>query len=205
VSNTTRRRARSRRCLPSARPLNGTSPCFAFRPGFPPWPTVNAEPGGGELSLRQATADSVNCAFAHVIASLGPPAVVNMAHRLGITGFVPAYLPITLGVADATPLEMATVISTIADQGVRHQPVFVKKVVGPDGHVYIDNSQSSGQRVLDPTIADCETDMLRGVITGGTGTAAQLPDRDAAGKTGTTDNYGDTWFIGFTPQLATAV
>jgi len=185
--------------------VNGTSPCFAFRPGFPPWPTVNAEPGGGELSLRQATADSVNCAFAHVIASLGPPAVVNMAHRLGITGFVPAYLPITLGVADATPLEMATVISTIADQGVRHQPEFVQKVVGPDGHVYIDNSQSSGQRVLDPTIAACETDMLRGVITGGTGTAAQLPDRDAAGKTGTTDNHGDAWFIGFTPQLATSV
>jgi len=185
--------------------VNGTSPCLAVRPGFPPWSTVNAEAGQGTMSLRQATVNSVNCAFAHVIASLGPPAVVAMAHRLGVTGNIPDYLPITLGVASTTPLEMATVISTIADQGVRHDPTFVSRVVGPDGHVYIDNTQPPGQRVLDPSIADCETDMLHGVITGGTGTAAQLPGRDAAGKTGTTDSFGDAWFDGFTPQLATTV
>ena len=185
--------------------VNGTSPCLAVRPGFPPWPTVNAEQGVGTMSLRQATVNSVNCAFAHVIASLGPPAVVNMAHRLGVTGNIPDYLPITLGVASTTPIEMATVISTIADQGVRHDPSFVSRVVGPDGHVYIDSSQQVGQRVLDPSIAACETDMLHGVITGGTGTAAQLPGRDAAGKTGTTDSFGDAWFDGFTPQLATTV
>ncbi len=185
--------------------VDGTSPCTATRPGYPIWNTVNAEPGEGTMSLWAATAGSVNCAFAHVIASLGPPAVIDMAHRLGITGVVPNYLPITLGVADATPLEMATVISTIADQGVKHTPVFVEQVVGPDGHVYVDNTHPAGQRVLDPTVADCETAMLKGVITGGTGTAAQLPGRDAAGKTGTTDDHGDAWFIGFTPQVATAV
>jgi penicillin-binding protein 1A len=128
-----------------------------------------------------------------------------MAHRLGITGPVPAYLPITLGVAEATPLEMATVVSTLADEGVRHTPTFIERVVGPDGKVYIDNTQPAGQRVLDPAVADCETDILRGVIQRGTGTRAQLPGRDAAGKTGTTDDHGDAWFIGFTPQLATAV
>jgi membrane peptidoglycan carboxypeptidase len=185
--------------------VNGSSPCSAFRPGFPPWSTVNAEPGGGTLSLRDAAVNSVNCAFAHVIASLGPPAVVSMAHRLGITGPVPAYLPITLGVAEATPLDMATVVSTLADEGVRHTPTFIERVVGPDGKVYIDNTQPAGQRVLDPAVADCETDILRGVIQRGTGTRAQLPGRDAAGKTGTTDDHGDAWFIGFTPQLATAV
>jgi len=185
--------------------VDGTSPCLATRPGFPPWMTVNAEPGGGTLSLLDATVDSVNCAFAHVIASLGPPAVVAMAHRLGITGPVPAYLPITLGVAEATPLEMATVMSTLAAEGIRHDPTFVERVVGPDGKVYIDNTHSVGQRVIDPTIVDCETGMLREVIQRGTGTRAQLPGRDAAGKTGTTDDHGDAWFIGFTPQLATAV
>ena len=185
--------------------VNGSSPCVAVRPGFPPWATVNAEQGVGTMSLRQATVNSVNCAFAHVIASLGPPAVVAMAHRLGVTGNIPDYLPITLGVASTTPIEMATVISTIADQGVRHDPTFVSRVVGPDGHVYIDNTAPAGERVLDPSIADCETDMLHGVITGGTGTAAQLPNRDAAGKTGTTDSFGDAWFDGFTPQLATTV
>lgn len=185
--------------------VDGTSPCLATRPGFPPWLTVNAEPGGGTLSLLDATVNSVNCAFAHVIASLGPPAVVAMAHRLGITGPVPAYLPITLGVAEATPLEMATVMSTLAAGGIRHDPVFVARVVGPDGKVYIDNTHPVGQRVLDPLIVDCETAMLREVIQRGTGTRAQLPGRDAAGKTGTTDDHGDAWFIGFTPQLATAV
>jgi penicillin-binding protein 1A len=185
--------------------VNGTTPCLAVRPGFPPWPTVNAEPGGGTMSLRDATVNSVNCAYAHIIASLGPPAVVNMAHRLGITGNVPAYLPITLGVAEATPLEMASVVSTLADEGVRHDATFVTKVVGADGHVYIDNTHPAGTRVVDPSIVDCETDILRGVIQRGTGTAAQLGGRDVAGKTGTTDDHGDAWFIGYTPQLATAV
>jgi penicillin-binding protein 1A len=185
--------------------VDGTSPCVAARAGFPIWLTTNAEPGGGTLSLRDATVNSVNCAYAHVIASLGPPAVVAMAHRLGITGPVPAYLPITLGVAEATPLEMATVVSTLAAQGVRHDPQFIQRVIGPDGTVYIDNTHPAGQRVLDPAVAACETDILRGVIQRGTGTAAQIPGRDTAGKTGTTDDHGDAWFVGGTPQLATAV
>jgi membrane peptidoglycan carboxypeptidase len=186
--------------------LNGTSPCTAFRPGYPAWNTTNAEPGGGTISLRDATTDSVNCAYAHLIASLGPPAVIDMAHRLGITQSIPNYLPITLGVKEATPLEMATVAATLAADGIRHNPVFVTRVETPEGRVLIDNTNPQGQRVVAPEIIDCETDILREVISHGTGFRAQLGDgRDVAGKTGTTDDHGDAWFAGYTPQLATVV
>jgi membrane peptidoglycan carboxypeptidase len=185
--------------------VDGTSPCTAAAPGVPVWNTENAEPGGGVISLRAATSGSVNCAFAHVIASLGPKAVVDMAHRLGITQPVPDYLPITLGVTPATPLEMATVAATLASGGVHHDPLFIQRVTAQDGTTLIDNTQPQGTRVVAQDVVDCETDLLHGVITGGTGTAAALDGRDAAGKTGTTDAHGDAWFLGYTPQLATVV
>jgi len=185
--------------------IDGSSPCRAVRPPLEPWDTENAEPGGGVLTLRDATAESVNCAFAHLIASLGPQAVVDMAHRLGVTQAVPPYLSITLGTNETTPLEMATVASTLAAGGIRHVPTFVSKVVGPDGRVIFDDSQPGGLRVLNQDIADCEADILQGVVNRGTGTAAALRDRPVAGKTGTTDLKTDAWFLGFTPQLATVV
>jgi membrane peptidoglycan carboxypeptidase len=186
--------------------VDGTSPCTASRPGLPVWDTENAEPGGGIITLRDATVGSVNCAYAHVIASLGPPAVIDMAHRLGVTQAIPDYLPITLGVKEATPLEMATVAATLAAGGVHHTPTFLERVVAADGTVLIDNTNPQGNRVVAQDVVDCETDILHGVIQEGTGTAAQLADgRAAAGKTGTTDDHGDAWFLGYTPQLATVV
>jgi membrane peptidoglycan carboxypeptidase len=186
--------------------VNGTSPCTGFRAGYPIWQTTNAEPGGGTITLRQATVNSVNCAYAHVIASLGPPAVVDIAHRLGITQDVPNYLPITLGAKEATPLELATVASTLAAGGIRHTPTLIARVVTNQGKVLIDNTHPQGQPVVAPDVVACETDILRNVITNGTGTRARLEgDRDAAGKTGTTDDHADAWFLGYTPQLATVV
>jgi penicillin-binding protein 1A len=186
--------------------VNGTSPCTAFRPGYPIWNTTNAEPGGGTITLRNATINSVNCGYAHVIASLGPPAVIDMAHRLGITQTIPNYLPITLGAKEATPLELATVASTLAADGNRHNPILVARAVTNEGKVLIDNSHPQGQPMVAPDVIACETDILRHVITNGTGTRARLDnDRDAAGKTGTTDDHADAWFLGYTPQLATVV
>jgi penicillin-binding protein 1A len=185
--------------------LDGSSPCTATRPPLEPWTTSNAEPGGGVETLRDATAGSVNCAFAHLIASLGPAAVVDMAHRLGVTQNVPAYLSITLGTLETTPLEMATVASTLANRGLRHDPVFVQTVTAPDGQVLVDNTQRTGTRALSPEIVDCENDLLRGVVDRGTGTNAQVPGYDVVGKTGTTDNKADAWFVGFTPNLAATV
>lgn len=185
--------------------LDGTSPCTVSYPSLPDWTTENAEPGSGPLTLRQATVDSVNCAYAHLIADIGPTAVAQMANRLGVTQHVPAYLSITLGTKETTPIEMATVAATLAAGGVRHTPHFVTKVTTPDGRVLIDDTRPQGTRVLDPDVTACETDVLRGVVTDGTGTAAAVPGRDVAGKTGTTDLKTDAWFLGYTPQLATVV
>jgi membrane peptidoglycan carboxypeptidase len=185
--------------------IDGTSPCTVAAPGTGTYTTQNAEGGGGMLSLRAATEESVNCAFARLIASLGPAKAVDMAHRLGIAQDVPAFLSITLGTREATPLEMATVTSTLAAGGVRHDPVFVTRVTTPEGNVLLDTANAPGERVVSPDLAACETDMLRGVITNGTGTGARTDAHTAAGKTGTTDEKTDAWFLGYTPQLATVV
>jgi len=186
--------------------VDGTSPCIVQRPGYGIYPTANAEPNsGGRMTLRDATTGSVNCAYARVLASMTPPVAVDMAKRLGIQQDVPPYLSITLGTIEATPLEMATVGATIAAGGVRYDPYFVQTVTATDGTTIIDESSRAGLQVIEPNVAACAINILRGVVTGGTGTRAALPGRDVAGKTGTTDDKADAWFVGFTPQLSTAV
>ncbi len=186
--------------------VDGSSPCTVSVPGLGTYANVrNAEGGGGTMTLRNAMVHSVNCAFVRLIASVGTAKVVDMAHRLGITTEVPPYLSITLGTAEATPLEMASVYATFASDGVYHKPVFVKKVVGPTGET-IFNEEPSGVRAVEPQVARTVTDVLRGVVTGGTGTRARLAGgRVSAGKTGTTDEKSDAWFAGYTPQLSTVV
>lgn len=185
--------------------ISGSSPCTVERDGYQEWKTRNAEGSGGTNTLRSQLVGSVNCAFARLIGVLGPKAVIDMAHRLGITQPIGNYLSIALGTNPATPLEMATVFATLADNGVRHDPVFVTKVEGPNGQVIFED-HSSGKQVLDPEIAKTVVDAMRGVVTSGTGTRARLDDgRVAAGKTGSTDNRSDAWFCGFVPQLATCV
>jgi penicillin-binding protein 1A len=171
--------------------------------GYQPWTTRNAEGGGGSYSLRTATEESVNCAYARLIAAVGPAKVAAMAKRMGITREPPAYPSITLGTVGASPLEMATVYSTLAAEGVRHDPVFVTKVLDRDGRVIFDTAPRA-KRVLDVEIARTETDILTGVIRNGTGTRANI-GRPAAGKTGTTDDKTNAWFVGYTPQLVAAV
>ena len=183
--------------------ISGGSPCTVKIDGYQPWTTRNAEGGGGSFTLRTATEESVNCAYARLIAAVGPDKVAAMARRMGITREVPAYPSITLGTVGASPLEMATVYSTLAAEGVRHDPVFVTKVLDRDGRVIFDRAPRP-RRVLDAEIARTETDVLTGVIRNGTGTRADIK-RPAAGKTGTTDDKTNAWFVGYTPQLVAAV
>jgi len=172
--------------------------------------TINAEGGGGGYeTLWHATADSVNCAFVRLSTSVGQDKIMQMAHDMGITQqrLFP-HLTLSIGDVEATPLEMATVISTVANDGVHQDPYFVQKVVAPNGQTPIDESNRAGlgRAVMPPDVAQCEQLMLRNVITGGTGTGyTEVPGHEPFGKTGTTDNRSDAWFIGATPQLATAV
>ncbi len=183
--------------------VDGSSPCEVTVPHYGTYDTNNAEPGGGTLNLRSATAGSVNCAFVRLAAGLGNDKIADMAKRLGIRDRPDPVLSLTLGTKEATPLEMATVFNTLAADGVRHDPMFVRRVEGPDGKVVFEN-KPVGTRVVPAQIARTVTDLLEGVITGGTGTGAQI-DRPAAGKTGTTNRNSDAWFDGYVPQLTAVV
>jgi penicillin-binding protein 1A len=180
--------------------VDGTSPCdFGGTIGK----TANAEGGGGRMTLRAATAGSVNCAFARTELAVGFDKVIDTAYKMGITQkTLQPILTLTLGTIESTATEMATVASTIANGGMHRSPVFVSKIVGPDGEVVFDATRDvTPVRAISADTAACELDLLKGVITGGTGTAARLNGRDSAGKTGTTDNKADANFLQITPGL----
>jgi penicillin-binding protein 1A len=111
-------------------------------------------------------------------------------------------LTLTLGTIESTATEMATVGSTLANGGMMHPPIFVSRIVAPGGKVLFNAERDvTPVRAISPDTASCELDMLRGVITSGTGTAARLNGHDSAGKTGTTDNKADANFLQITPSL----
>jgi membrane peptidoglycan carboxypeptidase len=123
---------------------------------------------------------------------------------MGITSDIPPYPSIALGSAPVSPLEMASAYGTLAANGTHFKPTAITKIVNSDGEVILDY-KPAGQQVLTPEVAWAVTQQLIGVVTGGTGTAAALKGREVAGKTGTAQNYQDAWFVGYTPQLVTAV
>ena len=130
-----------------------------------------------------------------------------MAHAMGITSTgrdFPNVCAITLGSVGFTPLELTDVYATIASGGIHHAPQAFETVRGPNAKL-IGKISTAGNKVLDPNYAAELTYALQGVISYGTGTAASLYPRPAAGKTGTAENYQDAWFCGFVPQLATCV
>jgi penicillin-binding protein 1A len=168
--------------------------------------------GGGVHSLSSAIAESDNCAFARTLISLGPAnhgsdgarRVIDMAGRLGIdTGKLAAVPSLTLGTSPTSVLEMTGAYSVFANNGIRRPPMFITKVTGPDGKVLF-SDDGAGAPVLNPQIAETETEMLKGVIDHGTGTNADI-NRPAAGKTGTTTDHADAWFVGYTPQYTAGV
>jgi penicillin-binding protein 1A len=188
--------------------VNGSAPC-SVPSKFGAAQTTNSEgAGGGGERLWEATSGSVNCAFVRLSTSVGQDKVMQIAHDMGITQqrLFP-HLTLSIGDIEATPLEMATVIATIANDGLHHPPYVVQKVVAPNGEVLIDNATRPlpANQALAPDVAECEQIMMRGVITGGTGSGLDVPGHEPFGKTGTTDGQGDAWFVGATSQLATAV
>jgi penicillin-binding protein 1A len=169
---------------------------------------------GGDPTLTDAIAISDNCAFVRTELSMGPghygadgaQQVEDMASRMGIdiSHFAnPPVVSTTLGTNGVHMLEMAQAYSVIAADGVLHPAQFVSKIVGPNGKVLWENT-GAGTRVLAPEIARTETQMLTEVLKRGTASGLSI-GRPAAGKTGTTDQKADAWFIGYTPQLTTAV
>jgi penicillin-binding protein 1A len=165
----------------------------------------------GTISLEAATIHSDNTVFAQLTKLVGPEAIVKTAHRLGIKSPLHAYFAIGLGAEAVTPLEMARAFSAFANGGHRidgaalgNAPRAVETVRDERGRVVADN-RVVAKRVLKRETAELLTSLLEGVVREGTGRAAALSNRPVAGKTGTTEEYGDAWFVGYTPQLVTAV
>jgi penicillin-binding protein 1A len=165
----------------------------------------------GSSNLTNATINSDNSVFAQLTQLVGPGDVATTAHRMGITRQLNPYFAIGLGADPVSPLEMARAFSTFADDGARidgatfgNEPRAIARIRNATGQLVADNRPIRHQ-VFAANLDALETSILEGVITSGTGRQAQLPNRVAAGKTGTTENYGDAWFVGYTPELATAV
>jgi penicillin-binding protein 1A len=163
----------------------------------------------GWTSVTRATLRSDNTVYAQITLDVGPDHVAAMARRLGVRTpldvngrFVPA---MGLGSIAVSPLDMASAYATLAAGGVYSEPTAIRKVVLPNGKLdtrWAKNRKRT--RVIPDGVASVVTGILEDNVRYGTGTRAAL-DRPAAGKTGTTDEHADAWFVGYTPQLATAV
>src|SRR5436190_3924752 len=165
----------------------------------------------GAANLTTATIISDNSIFAQLTRLVGPASVAAEAHRLGITRHLNPYFAIGLGADPVSPLEMARAFSTFADNGARvdgsafgNRPRAVARIHDAGGKLLEDNRPLRRQ-VLSRDQNAWLPGTFEGVLQRGTGRRRALPDRPAAGKTGTTENFGDAWFVGYTPQLATAV
>ena len=193
---------------PDSTYYNGTSPMTLDIPGGgPEWVVNNSEPGGGVMSLDEATVHSVNVIFAQLDLDVGPENVTETAHEMGIEApleSVPAegIGGLSIGV---TPLEMADAYATLANGGIHHDPTAISRVEFP-GDKVDEPSADSGERVLTEGQAYEVTRILEGVITSGTGAGyTYMGCSAAAGKTGTSEDTSDAWFAGYTPLYSTAV
>ena len=170
------------------------------------WPVNNYDyVSYGTITLEYATWQSVNTVFAQVIDAIGAQSVVDVAHAMGITSDLAAVDSLTLGTSEVTVLEMASAYGTLANSGVRVDPTSITQVLDRNGNV-IYQHEAVGTQAISFEVAGAVTDVLKGVVSNGTGASAALTvDQPVAGKTGTTDNYSDLWFVGYTPQLSCAV
>ena len=162
--------------------------------------------GHGTLTLRQGMINSVNGVYARLVLDVGPSKVVDVAHRVGITSPLDPIPSIALGGlrVGVSPFEMANAYATFANLGVRMPGHGVARAVGSDGKPVFDDTTLKGVQAIDAGIAYTMNDILQDVVLQGTGRRAQI-GRPLAGKTGTTQEYHDAWFIGYTPDLVTAI
>lgn len=166
----------------------------------------------GPVRLRQAIENSINTIAVKLVEQLGPSRIVKTAQKMGLKNLVTTgkindlgFSSLALGglTKGVTPLELAAAYTPLANRGIYSEPISILKVIDDEGHVIIENIPHR-EVVLRETTAYLMTDLLKGVIERGTGRRAQL-GRPAAGKTGTTSEYTNAWFVGYTPDLLASV
>ena len=160
----------------------------------------------GPITLRKAFALSRNLAAIRLIRYVGEQTVVEYAKKMGITSPIKPVPSLALGSYEVTPLEITAAYCVFPNLGIRVKPYFIEKIVQHEGNI-IYQHQIQKERVISPATAYIMIDLMKSVINEGTAIGARLEGftKPAAGKTGTTDNYSDAWFIGFTPNLVCGV
>jgi penicillin-binding protein 1A len=170
-----------------------------------PWRVANY---GGvsypRMDLRSATVWSVNVVFAQLVDEIGAQAVADMAGSLGVRSALKPYRSLALGAGEVTTLDMASVQATLAAGGLYRPPSAIVRITTNSGEVLYERPRPDGRRVLEQRIALQVTAALREVVRSGTGGRADAR-RPLAGKTGTTQDGADAWFVGYTPDMAAAV
>jgi penicillin-binding protein 1A len=194
----------------------------ALEQGMSPFDTVLDEPvtfrsGGlayaphnyddrfeGRITLRRALADSRNVPAVKLLDHVGIQNVIETARRCGITSPLPPYLPLALGAADLTLLEHTSGFTVFPDDGIHIAPHFIRRVTSYDGAL-LEEYRPQVTDVMPPAVAHTMTAMLEDVVQFGTGVRAKELGRPSGGKTGTTNNFTDAWYIGFTPSVTAGV
>ena len=159
---------------------------------------------GPSVNLMDATKNSVNTVYAQLIKAIGSAKVAKLAHEAGIGSDLVENISLALGTSEVSVLEMAGAFSTFANRGVRVEPTVILEVTTADGRILQRAKPQPRTRVLDQGQADVVNLALQQVVQGGSGTSAKI-GKPVAGKTGTTQDFGDAWFVGYTPRLTTAV
>jgi penicillin-binding protein 1A len=182
-----------------------SKPLFLKTKDYGPWKVQTYDQTyGGNMNLVRATLRSDNTVYAQLDLDLGPKSVADTAKEMGITTKLDGYPAEGLGglTRGVSPLEMANAYATLAAAGIHSKPIAIKRVVFPGGAVE-DLGKPKRERVLSPQVAYEVTRILKMNVQEGTGTRANI-GCPAAGKTGTTDNFNDAWFVGYTPHYTTA-
>ena len=161
---------------------------------------------GGTIQLRTALTKSVNVPSVRVMMELAPiEKVIDLAHKMGIKSELPNFLSLSLGVGEVTPLEMTNAFGTFANEGIWVEPIAITKIEDRNGTL-IEQFMPETKEIFGDDVAYIMNDMMEGVIREGTATSiGQFFNRPAAGKTGTSQAYTDSWFVGFTPQFVAGV
>ena len=158
----------------------------------------------GNITLRRALADSRNVPAVKLAQQVGMSTVAEYARKFGITSQIPPYLPVALGAADLTLYEQTSAFTVFPNDGIRIEPRYIRKVTDYEGHV-LEEDFPDARDVISARTARTMVSLLRGVVQHGTAAAARRLNHPVAGKTGTTNNYTDAWFVGFSPGITCGV
>jgi len=180
------------------------APMTVISGGQPYSPHNYDEKFEGNITLRRALAGSRNVPAVKLAEKVGISSVVDVTRRFGITTALPPYLPLALGAADMKLSEHVSAFTVFPNDGIRIDPHMIRRVTSYDGAL-LEEAHPEVHDVISPEVAHTMTAMLEEVIQFGTGIQAKALGRPAAGKTGTTQDYTDAWFIGFTPQVTAGV